>query len=133
MAASGPAVCLCAAQASLAPVSADKHSVASPGAQHVGAPPPQPASPVQAVEGEPSAMEPPQPLGGAVTSAGIPAADAAAANGEQEVTGADVADDAAAAAAEEEAEAVPAALTPVVQGLLHRRVAAGMHTLGSSV
>ena len=91
VAAWGPAVCLCAAQASLAPAAADKHSGSSPGA------------------------------------------DAAAANLEEELGGADVADDAAAAAAEEEVAAVPAALTPIVQGLLHRDVAAGTHTRSSSV
>ena len=64
-----------------------------------------------------------------MTTAGVPGADAAAANLEEELGGADVADD----AAEEEVEAVPVALTPIVQGLLHRTVAAGTHTLGSSV
>ena len=131
VAAWGPAVCLCAAQASLAPVAADNHSGSSPGAQHVGAAPPQPASPVH-VPGEPPAMGPPQPLGVTVTTTGAPGADAAAANLEEELGGADVADDAA-AAAEEEAEDVPVALTPIMQGLLHRTVAAGTHTRSSSV
>ena len=121
VAAWGPAVCSCAAQASLARVAADNHNGSSPGAQHVGAAPPEPA------------MDPPQPLGGAMTTAGTPGAAAAAASVEEEVGGADVADDATAAAAGGEVEAVPAALTPIVQGLLHRTVAAGMHTLGSSV
>ena len=133
VAAWGPAVCLCAAQAPLAPVAADKHSGSSPGAQHVGAAPPQPASPVHATEGVPPAMEAPQPLGGAVIAAGVPGADAAAVNLEEELGGADVADDAAAADAEEEAEDVPVALTPIMQGLLHRTVAAGTHTRSSSV
>ena len=110
-------------------MAADKHSGSSPGAQHVAAAPPQPASPVHAKEGEPPAMEAPQPLGDAVIAAGTPGADAAAANGDEEVGGADVADDAAAAIQEE----VPAALTPIVQGLLHHTVAAGVHTLSSSV
>ena len=113
-------------------MAADKHSGSSPGAQHVAAAPPQTASPVHAPEGETPAVDPPQPLGGAVTTAGVPGADAAAASVEEELGGADVADDAA-AAVEEEVAAVPAALTPIVQGLLHHTVAAGMHTLSSSV
>ena len=77
VAAWGPAVCSCAAQASLAPVAADNNNSSSPGAQHVGAPPPQPGSPGHAMEGAPPAVEAPQPLGVNVTAAGVPGADAA--------------------------------------------------------